>query len=52
MTFGLQCDEAASGAIMDRAASGGIDFFDTADVYPLGGNRETAAARRESLAAG
>ncbi len=42
MTFGLQCDEAASAAIMDRAASGGIDFFDTADVYPLGGNRETA----------
>ena len=22
--------------------SGGIDFFDTADVYPLGGNRDTA----------
>ena len=42
MTFGLQCDEAASGAIMDRAESGGIDFFDTADVYPLGGNRDTA----------
>ncbi len=37
MTFGLQCDEARSNAIMDRAADGGIDFFDTADVYPLGG---------------
>jgi aryl-alcohol dehydrogenase (NADP+) len=47
MTFGLQCDEAASGAIMDRAASGGIDFFDTADVYPLGGNRETAGRTEE-----
>lgn len=47
MTFGLQCDEAASGAIMDRAASGGIDFFDTANVYPLGGNRETAGRTEE-----
>ncbi len=47
MTFGLQCDEAASDAIMDRAASGGIDFFDTADVYPLGGSRETAGRTEE-----
>lgn len=47
MTFGLQCDEAASAAIMDRAAAGGIDFFDTADVYPLGGNRETAGRTEE-----
>lgn len=47
MTFGLQCDEAASGAIMDRAAAGGIDFFDTADVYPLGGNRDTAGRTEE-----
>ena len=36
MTFGLQCDEAESHAILDAAAEGGIDFFDTADVYPLG----------------
>jgi aryl-alcohol dehydrogenase (NADP+) len=42
MTFGLQCNEAQSHAIMDAAAAGGIDFLDTADVYPLGGNRETA----------
>ncbi len=41
MTFGLQCDEARSNTIMDAAAAGGVDFFDTADVYPLGGNRET-----------
>lgn len=33
MTFGLQCDEPGSVAIMDRAAEGGITFFDTADVY-------------------
>jgi 1-deoxyxylulose-5-phosphate synthase len=42
MTFGVQCDEATSHAIMDTAAAGGIDFFDTADVYPLGGGRSTA----------
>jgi aryl-alcohol dehydrogenase (NADP+) len=37
MTFGLQCDEATSRAILDRAADGGVSFIDTADVYPLGG---------------
>jgi aryl-alcohol dehydrogenase (NADP+) len=47
MTFGLQCDEPRSRAIMDAAAEGGIDFFDTADVYPLGGNRETAGRTEE-----
>jgi aryl-alcohol dehydrogenase (NADP+) len=47
MTFGLQCNEAQSHAIMDAAAAGGIDFLDTADVYPLGGNRETAGTTEE-----
>ena len=47
MTFGLQCDEAQSRSIMDRAAAGGIDFFDTADVYPLGGGRATAGRTEE-----
>lgn len=36
MTFGYQCDEKTSVAIMDRAFEAGITFFDTADVYPLG----------------
>jgi aryl-alcohol dehydrogenase-like predicted oxidoreductase len=36
MTFGYQCDEETSFAIMDAAADAGITFFDTADVYPLG----------------
>ncbi|HEX7125647.1 MAG TPA: aldo/keto reductase [Thermodesulfobacteriota bacterium] len=35
MTFGVQCDEATSFRIMDRAFDGGVTFFDTADVYPL-----------------
>src|SRR5215813_1087239 len=41
MTFGLQCDAAQSNAILDAAAEGGIDFLDTADVYPLGGGHNT-----------
>jgi aryl-alcohol dehydrogenase (NADP+) len=36
MTFGYQCDEATSFAILDAAADAGITFIDTADVYPLG----------------
>jgi len=47
MTFGLQCDEPQSRAIMDRAAEGGIDFFDSADVYPLGGGANTVGRTEE-----
>jgi aryl-alcohol dehydrogenase (NADP+) len=47
MTFGLQCDEPQGHAIMDAAAEGGIDFFDTADVYPLGGGAATAGRTEE-----
>jgi aryl-alcohol dehydrogenase-like predicted oxidoreductase len=47
MTFGLQCDETTSAAIMDRAADGGITFFDTADVYPLGGGLSTVGRTEE-----
>ena len=51
MTFGLQCDEAQSRAILDAAADGGIDFIDTADVYPLGGGRATAGRTEEIVGA-
>src|SRR5579884_2851157 len=47
MTFGLQCDEQTSFAIMDRADEGGVDFFDTADVYPLGGGPRHAGTTEE-----
>ena len=47
MTFGLQCDEAESISILDAAAEGGIDFLDTADVYPLGGDRDTVGRTEE-----
>ena len=40
MTFGNQCDEPTSHAIMDKAFDGGVTFFDTADVYPLGSTPE------------
>lgn len=49
MTFGLQCDEAQSMAILDTAAAGGVDFLDCADIYPLGGNRKTSGATEEIL---
>jgi aryl-alcohol dehydrogenase (NADP+) len=49
MTFGLQCDEAASVAILDRAAAGGITFLDTADVYPLGGGLDTVGRTEEII---
>jgi 1-deoxyxylulose-5-phosphate synthase len=49
MTFGLQCDEDTSRAILDRAGEGGIDFIDTSDVYPLGGGQETQGRTEEIL---
>jgi aryl-alcohol dehydrogenase (NADP+) len=47
MTFGLQCDEPTSDAILDRASEGGITFIDTADVYPLGGGLPTVGRTEE-----
>jgi aryl-alcohol dehydrogenase (NADP+) len=49
MTFGLQCDEPTSFAILDKAAEGGIDFLDTADAYPLGGELETKGRTEEII---
>jgi 1-deoxyxylulose-5-phosphate synthase len=47
MTFGLQIDEPASRAVIDRAADGGITFIDTADVYPLGGDLDLVGRTEE-----
>jgi 1-deoxyxylulose-5-phosphate synthase len=47
MTFGLQCDEHTSHAILDAAADQGITFLDTADAYPLGGALETKGRTEE-----
>jgi aryl-alcohol dehydrogenase-like predicted oxidoreductase len=42
MTFGHQCDERTSRAILDKAADRGVFFLDTADVYPVPPSVETA----------
>ncbi|MBU1358949.1 MAG: aldo/keto reductase [Gammaproteobacteria bacterium] len=49
MTFGLQTDEAVSHRILDRATDGGINFLDTADVYPLGGELDTVGRTEEII---
>ena len=49
MTFGLQTDETVSHQILDRATEGGINFLDTADVYPLGGTVETTGRTEEII---
>ncbi len=49
MTFGLQCDEPTAGAILDRAAESGIDFLDSSDAYPLGGDLSTTGRTEEIL---
>jgi len=48
MTFGLQTEEDVSRLILDKAADAGINFIDTADVYPLGGG-ESHAGRTEEI---
>src|SRR5919206_4571997 len=47
MTFGNQADEATSFAIMDVADAAGVTFFDTADVYPLGGGLDLVGRTEE-----
>jgi aryl-alcohol dehydrogenase (NADP+) len=47
MTFGTQADEAASFAIMDASAEAGVNFIDTANVYPLGvGHKDKGETER------
>lgn len=47
MTFGHQCDEATSFAIMDRAAHYGVNFIDTADAYPVPLDPQTVGRTEE-----
>lgn len=49
MTFGNQCDEPTSRAIMDKAFDYGVTFFDTADVYPIGGTVESKGRTEEYI---
>lgn len=48
MTFGLQTEEDVSHRILDTAADAGVNFIDTANVYPLGGG-ENIAGRTEEI---
>ena len=47
MTFGLQTEEAVARQILTKAAAGGVNFLDTADVYPLGGDLDTVGRTEE-----
>lgn len=47
MTFGSQCDEPTSFAIMDRAFEAGIDFFDAAELYPVPPKADTVGVTEE-----
>ena len=46
-TFGKQADETSSHQILDKAAEAGINFIDTADFYPLGGDPSTVGRTEE-----
>ena len=47
MTFGYQCDEKTSFAIMNKSAEQGVYFIDTADVYPVPPSLETSGRTEE-----
>lgn len=49
MTFGNQCDERTSFAILDRAWEAGVNFIDTADVYPLPPTLPTVGATEKII---
>ncbi len=49
MTFGYQCDDATSFAIMDTAVEAGITLFDTADVYPVGAPPDSVGRTEEII---
>ena len=49
MTFGLQSDETTAVAVMDRAAEGGVDFLDSSDAYPLGGDLASRGRTEEII---
>ncbi|MEN8694887.1 MAG: aldo/keto reductase [Akkermansiaceae bacterium] len=47
MTFGTQADKEESFQIMDESVEAGIDFFDTAEVYPVPPTEELAGLTEE-----
>src|SRR5436309_11893957 len=49
MTFGYQCDEATSCAILNKAAEHGVFFLDTADVYPVPPSPDSAGRSEDII---
>ncbi|MDP1785010.1 MAG: aldo/keto reductase [Sulfuricurvum sp.] len=49
MTFGSQCDEKAAFAIMDKAYDYGVNFFDTAELYPVPPSSELCGLTEEMV---
>jgi len=47
MTFASQCNEQLSHKMMDRAYDEGIDFYDTAELYPVPPKKETFGKTEE-----
>ena len=49
MTFGTQADKKTSFSIMDKAYERGINFFDTAEIYPVPPTGELAGLTEEMV---
>lgn len=49
MTFGKQADKSTSFQILDKAFDAGINFLDTANVYPIGRDSYATAGTTESI---
>jgi len=46
-TFGNQTDEAEAYRMLDQVAEAGVNFIDTADVYPAAPDASTAGSSEE-----
>jgi aryl-alcohol dehydrogenase-like predicted oxidoreductase len=49
MTFGSQCDEKTAFKIMDKAYESGVNFFDTAELYPVPPEEKLAGLTEEMV---
>ncbi len=47
MTFGSSCDKKTAFRIMDRAYDAGVNFFDTAEIYPVPPKKELVGNTEE-----
>ena len=49
MTFGAQCDKQEAFKIMDKAYESGVNFFDTAELYPVPPSGELSGLTEEMV---